>query len=96
MPDILIRNIEVTDYKKIQEKASELGLSANAYIRQVLKNSLKKFAKQEPADTLKAARALVPVLAEALGRTQNANPEAIEKLAKILLKKFDQEAGSGH
>ncbi len=83
--------IDDTEAKQIQKKAADLGLSTSAYTRKVLRDSLKKSVQKEAPDTLKAARAQVVVLSEALGRTQNASPEAIEKLSKILLKKFDQE-----
>jgi hypothetical protein len=84
--------IDDTEYKQIQEKAKGVGLTISAYARHVLRDSLRKSTPQEPAEALKAARVLVPVLAEALGRTQNASPEDTEKLCKILLKKFDQGA----
>jgi len=90
MDKILLR-IEEAESKQIQKKAAELGLTTSAYIRQVLKDSLKNSNRKEPPDSIKATRALVHVVSEALGRTQNASPEAIEKLSKILLKKFDQE-----
>ncbi len=90
MAKILLR-IDDAESEEIKKKAAELGLTTSAFIRQVLKHSLRKSSKQETAKTLKFVRALVHVVAEALGRTQNAPPEAVEKLAQILLKKFDQE-----
>ena len=90
MAKILLR-IDDAESKQIQKKAAELGLTTSAFIRQVLKDSINKSQKNKPDIHLKIARAKIVVIAEALGRTQNATPEAIEKLSKILLKKFDQE-----
>ena len=91
MAKILVRNIPDSDYEKILKKAKGLGLTTPAYIRQIIKDSVQNTRSIEQADPLKSARAQVVVLAEALGRTQNATPESIEKLTKILLKKYDQE-----
>ena len=85
--------IEDAEYKQIQEKAKSFGVTISAYTRMVLRNSFKKPTQQEPTEALKATRALVPVLAEALGRTLRASSEDTEKLSQILIKKFDQEAG---
>ena len=91
MANILIRKVDETDYKKLQEKAAELGLSTTVFIRQILKDYLKKSNRKNELDAHKAHRASVHVLAEAFGRTQGASPEATEKLKKMLLKIFDQE-----
>jgi len=88
---IFVRNIEDEDFKLIEKKAASLGLTLPAYARQILKESIKNPRKDHTEFSLKIARAKIVVIAEALGRTQNATPEAIEKLSKILLKKFDQE-----
>lgn len=91
---ILLR-IDDAESKLLQKKAAELGLSTSAFVRQILKDSLRKSTSQEPAyASLKNARAQVVVLAEAIGRTtQGVSPEATEKLKKTLLRIFDQEVG---
>jgi len=77
---------------QLQQKAAELGMTTNAFICHILNESLKKSHRKEPVDHhLKIARAKVVVIAEALGRTQGASPEATDKLKKTLLKIFDQE-----
>ena len=91
MGQILLR-IEDTELKQIQKKAQDLGLTTSAYVRQVLKDAHRSPPKNQPVELPGAVRRLIPVMAEALGRTQNATPEAIDKLTKILLKKYDQEA----
>ncbi len=91
MPEIFVRNIDDEDYKLIEKKAASLGLTLPAYTRQVLKDSVKNTRKDQPDIHLKIARAKVVVIAEALGRTQGASPEATDKLKKTLLKIFDQE-----
>lgn len=83
--------IDDAEAKQIQKKAADLGVSTSAYIRKVLKDSQRNTTRTEQPDTIKAARALVIVQAEALGRTQNASPEATDKLKKTLLKIFNQE-----
>ena len=68
--------IDDTEYKQIQEKAKGVGLTISAYARHVLRDSLRKSNPKEPAEALKAARVLVPVLAEALGRAMRASPDS--------------------
>jgi len=88
MPKILI-NIQEEDTLEIKKKAASFGLTTSAYIRQVLKDSLRKKNNNEQATTARTIRRLIPVLAEAFGRTHNASPETINKLEQILLKKYD-------
>ena len=83
--------LDEEDSKLIQKKAAEFGLSTNAFIRQIIKDYLRNSTRKTEADGFKSDRAMVKVLAEALGRTQNVPPESIEKLSQILLKKFDKE-----
>jgi hypothetical protein len=89
--EIFVRNIEDEDFKLIEKKAAILGLTLPAYARQILKESIKNPRKDHSEYSLKLARAKVVVMAEALGRTQGASPEATEKLKKTLLKIFEQE-----
>ena len=92
MAQILLR-IQDEEYKQIKQKAVDLGLTTSAYIRQILRESLRKTnPKEQKVDNLKKdIRALVPVLAEALGRTLNTSQESVEKLSPILLKIYDKE-----
>jgi len=90
MAKILIR-IDDAGSNQIKKKAADLGLTTSAYIRQVLKDSLKTKRKDHAELSLKLVRANVIVMAEALGRTLNASPETTDKLKKTLLKIFDQE-----
>ena len=86
--------MEDKESDQIKKKAAALGLSVSAYVRQILRDSIRKSTQENPADTsLKNARAQVVVLAEALGRTQKATPEVTDKLIKTLLRIFDQEVG---
>jgi hypothetical protein len=81
------------EYADIKKKAEGAGLSVSAYVRTVIKNASPKVQDTGRIDTLlKAMRALVFTQAEALGRTQNASPEAVEKLIKVLLERYDKEA----
>ena len=98
MPQILIR-IEESEAKQIQEKATGFGLSKTAFIRQIIREYLRKPAqKEQPVNDPKYIRALIPVLAEALGQTQNQalkedqqiSPEETKELSNILLKLYDQ------
>jgi len=92
MPQILLR-VDETEYKQLQEKSIEFGLSKAAFIRQIMREYFRKPVKEEqPANDLKKEiRAIIPVLAQAFGRTHNASPEATEGLSKVLLKIYDQE-----
>ncbi len=89
MPKILI-SIQDEDARAIKKKAASLGLTTSAYIRQVLKDSLRKQSRPDSQAVALAVRRLIPVLVQALGRTQNASSQATEKLKQILLKEYDQ------
>ena len=91
MPQILIRKIDVEVHKQFVQKAKSLGLSTEAYARQIIKDSLKNPRKEQSDNSLKTARAMVKTMADAFGRTLKTSPEDTEKLSKILVKKFDQE-----
>jgi CRISPR/Cas system CSM-associated protein Csm2 small subunit len=93
MVQFLLR-IEEAEAEQIKQQATEFGLSASAFIRQIVKASLRKDNQKEqaPENFKKNIRALVPVLAEALGRmTKDYNKEKVDKLSQILLKAYDQE-----
>lgn len=83
--------LEKEEAKLIQKKAADFGLTTNAFIRQIIKDYLKNSGRQEAEYAQKADRALVKVVAEAIGRGLKASPEDTEKLSQILLKKFDKE-----
>ncbi len=91
MPQILLR-VDETEFQLIQEKSSEFGLSKAAFIRQILREYFRKTPqKEQPVNNQKYIRALVPILAEALGRTQNllvgqakATPDAVDKPTKLV------------
>ena len=94
MVQFLIR-IEEPEAEQIKQKAAEFGLSSSAFIRQIVKASLRKETKKEqvPDNLKKNIRALVSVLAEAFGRTtKDYHPDKVAKLSQILLKVYDQEA----
>jgi hypothetical protein len=107
MPQILLR-VDETECQQIHQKSSDFGLSKAAFIRQIMREYFRKpIQKEQPANDLKKEiRALIPVLAQAIGRTQNlvikeapeehakilkVSPEAIKGLSEILLKIYDQE-----
>jgi hypothetical protein len=99
MLQILIR-IEESEAKQIQDKATEFGLSKTAFIRQILREYLRKPAqKEQPVNDPKYVRALIPVLAEALCWTQNqvlkedekVIPKEIKELSNYLIKLYDKE-----
>ena len=93
MPQILLR-VDETEFKQIEEKSSEFGLSKAAFIRQIIMEFFRKSTSKEqlPESNLKYNRALVQVMAEALGRTtKEYNQERTEKLSQTLLKIYDQK-----
>lgn len=85
--------IEDAEYTRIKQEALKFGLSAPALIRCILRDSSRKTKREEYAvnNVTKNIRALVPILAEALGHMQKESPEEIKNLSKSLLEKYDQE-----
>ena len=101
MPQILLR-VDETEFKQLQEKSTEFGLSKAAFIRQIIREYFRKSVKEEQPvnDLKKEIRALSPVLAQAIGRTQNilvgqvkANPEAVEKPSRLIFVSPEDIAG---
>ena len=92
MLQILLR-VDETEYKQLQEKSTEYGLSKAAFIRQIVREHFRKATqKEEPAnDFKKEIRAIIPVLAQAIGRTQNilvgqvkSSPDVVEKPSRLI------------
>jgi plasmid stability protein len=86
-------NLPDQEHAELKKKATSLGLTTSAYIRQILRDSPHKKSRPDSQAVSLAIRRLIPVLAQALGRTQNADRQAIEKLTQILLKEYDQGGG---
>ena len=105
MVQILIR-LEDAESKEIKQIATGLGLSTSAFVRKIVKEHLRKpKQKERPDNNLKHIRALIPIIAQALGRTQmllvKGAPEEdakiltvpekeIEELSESLLQLYDQ------
>ena len=87
--------LEADELDKVRATAKSLGLSVSAYVRQVVRDSLKTRPGLEPeardAKLLRAMRALVPTLAEAFGLTQKASPEQVQRLTDALLERYGKE-----
>jgi len=81
---------EADEQDKLRAKAKSLGLSVSAYVRQVVRDSLRRDPEARDAKLLRGMRAVIPVLAEALGRGQ-ASREQIEANVKALLERYDRE-----
>ena len=86
----IVINIPDDEAAEIKAKAASFGLSLPAYTRQILKDSLRRKGNNEATVTLRAIRKLIPILAEALGRTLKADDQSIQKLSQLLLNKYDQ------
>lgn len=86
----IVINIPDNEAEEIKTKAVSLGVSTSTYTRQVLKDSLRRKGNNEATVTLRAIRKLIPILAEALGRTLKADDQSVQKLSQILLDKYDQ------
>ena len=86
----IVINLPDDEAVEIKTKATSFGLSLPAYTRQVLKDSLRRKGNNEATVTLRAIRKLIPILAEALGRTLKADTQSVEKLSQLLLDKYDQ------
>ena len=86
----IVINIPDDEAEEIKTKAVSLGVSTSTYTRQVLKDSLRRKGNNEATVTLRAIRKLVPILAEALGRTLKADDQSVQRLSQILLDKYDQ------
>ena len=105
MVQILFR-IEEPEATQLQQIAESFGLSKAAFVRQIVKEHLRKTKqKEQPVNNLKHIRALIPIIAQALGRTQmllvKGAPEEdakiltvpekeIEELSESLLQLYDQ------
>ena len=90
MPKISF-NLSDDEKRKLELKAQSLGLTTSGFLRQIITHSLKKQRNSdETQKTVKAIRGLIPVLSEALGRTQGAADKQIAKLTKILLDTYDR------
>ena len=87
--------LETDELDRVRATAKSIGLSVSAYVRQVVRDSLKTRPGLEPvardAKLLRAMRAVIPVLAEGFGITQSADRDQIEKLTKALLERYDKE-----
>lgn len=82
---------EADEQDKLRAKAKSLGLSVSAYVRQVVRDSLRRDPEAKEAKLLRGMRAVIPVLAETSGRAQRLPREEIEALAKALLDRYDRE-----
>ena len=84
----LLISIPEQEAVEIRQKAKSLGLTTSAYVRNTVKDSINKDTRHN--QILKAIRALVPTLAEALGRTQNVSAEMTQKLSNLLVEMYDR------
>jgi hypothetical protein len=83
--------LEGDEQDKLRARAKSLGVSVSAYVRQVVRDSLKRDPEAKDAKLLRGMRAVIPVLAEGFGRDQKLPREEIEALAKTLLERYDRE-----
>jgi len=83
--------LESDEDVKLRARAKSLGLSVSAYVRQVVRDSLKRDPEAREAKLLRGMRAVIPAFAEGLGRNRNESPEQIEKLVQALLARYDRE-----
>ena len=85
----LLISIPEQELVQIRKTAKSFGLTTFAYVRNSVKASTTRNSNH--SENLRAIRALIPTIGEALGRTQNVSPEAVEKLIKHLLERYDKE-----
>jgi len=83
--------LEPDEQDKLRSKATSLGVSVSAYVRQVVRDSLKRDPEAREAKLLRGMRAVIPVLAETSGRAQQLPREEVEALTKVLLERYDRE-----
>ena len=83
-------NLSNDEHQELKKKAATLGLTSAGYTRQIIKDSQQKKSRQEIHAVSSAIRKLIPVLAIAMGKTQNQNEQMIHKLTQLLLKEYDQ------
>ena len=72
-------------------RADSLGISLAAYVRNVVRDSLRRNPEPVSAQVHRTIRALIPVIANGLGITQHADEKQISELTKHLLETFDKE-----
>ena len=79
-------------HNRAAQKAASLGVTTTAYIRGVLKDSFnRRDIDRQHQETLRAIRALIPILAEACCRTQRIPRDLIDRLTKTLLDRYAQD-----
>ena len=83
--------LEPSEEDKLRAHAKSFGLSLSAYVRKLVRDSFKRDPQTAHTELLKATRALVPALAEALCRTLGKTPEQMEKLTKVILERYEKE-----
>jgi len=87
----LLVSVSDDDYAEIKAASKRAGLTTSGYIRTVLKASDRR--SKEQTELLRSIRALVPTIAEALGRTQEKEPKQIDWLIGKLLERYTKECG---
>lgn len=95
MPKILITVNDQLN-KDISSKAKVLGLSKSAFLRHFLSDHFYRNTHDKRSQNYYLIKALIPVLADALGRTQGVSEENVVKLTKILTARFERETGAAH
>jgi len=86
----VVFNLPDEEERRLRAKAGSLGLTTSAYLRALLRESQLRRPDAAQAEILRSLRAFVPTLAEAFGRTQNVSSDKIEKLAQVLLDRYDR------
>jgi len=83
-------NFSDSEHLELKNKAASLGLTIPGYIKQVLKDTQQIKSRSDTKAVTMAMRRLIPILVIAMGKTQNQNQQAIDKLTQLLLKEYDQ------
>jgi len=76
---------------ELNARAQSVGFSTSVYLRNLVRDHLKRDPQANHTELLRAIQALVPTLAEAFGRTQGKPEEMIERLVVALRTRYEME-----
>ena len=86
-------SFEVPPEQKVvlADQARSLGISLAVYARNLVVDGSKRDRQGQQAELLRAIRAVVPVLVEAIGRAQRFPPDVLLQSVQAMLNRYEKE-----
>jgi hypothetical protein len=72
------------------DQARSLGVSLATYARNLVLDGSKRDRQGQQAELLRAIRAVVPVMIEAIGRTQKFPPDLLQEWIQTMLARYEK------